>query len=136
MSRTWEVNDPIAEYRGGRWRIGVVTSVNEWRVEIRWDGAEFVCFRSPADKHLVDPEQAPIDERHWLPEKVRDQLVRQEAAGRLRACARAMTPGYPACFYLLAIADDIDDLLQSGPGEAAAAARALLAPAPRPATTP
>ncbi len=135
MSRAWKVNDAVCENRGG-WRIGVVASVDPSQVAVRWDCAELVSFRSPGAEGLVAPEQVPIDERHWLPEKVRDQLVRQEAAGRLRACADAMTPGHPGRFYLLAIADDMEDLLQSDSAPAAESARALLAPAPAPATTP
>lgn len=139
MTRAWEVNDPVAEFRGGRWRIGVVTSVHPWLLAIRWDGAELISSRSPGDVHLVDPEQVPVDERHWVPATVRDQLVRQEAAAALRAMAEHLPPGPDRVIAGCHLARHFDDLIGRPDEDGysyAAAARALLAPAPQPATTP
>jgi hypothetical protein len=133
MSRVWAVGDPICEHRDQRWRIGTVAHVDKWAVTIRWAGAEHLVYRSPSDTALVDPDTVPIDARHWVPAKVRDQLVRQEAARRLRA----MWDALPLDSFAspLSVADDLDALLDPCADRYAAAARALLAPAPQPATT-
>jgi hypothetical protein len=136
MSGVWELNDPIAEKRDGRWRIGSVAAVDKWTVTIRWDGAEHLVYRSPSDTALVDPDTVPIDERHWLPATVRDQLVRVEVADRLRAVAAALPPTYLPATGLVGLAVDLDNLLDPSPGLAAAARLLLTRTAPQPAATP
>lgn len=127
MSRVWAVNDPIAEHRDDHWRKGTVTDVNRWRVAVRWDDAEHACFRSPTDPHLVAPDEVPIDERHWLPAAVRDQLVGQEAAARLRAMAKRLLPLCSSHIAEFHLARRFDDLIGRPDSDGyAAAARALL----------
>ena len=132
MSRVWAVGDPICEHRDQRWRIGTVAHVDKWAVTIRWAGAEHLVYRSPSDTALVDPDTVPIDERHWVPAQVRDQLVRQEAAGRLAAVLELVSPSTTVERLYTRLADEADP----AGGAAAAVARVLLAPAPQPATTP
>jgi hypothetical protein len=136
-ARTWTTGDAIAEHDGDTWHLGTVTGVDAGTVCIRFDSADRATFRRASSPRLADPEQVPIDERSWVPAKVRDQLVRQEAAGRLREVGRRLdneigrgTAG------ILASALDFDDLLAADAACAADAARALLAPAPQSATTP
>jgi hypothetical protein len=91
------------------------------------------------DRNLVREDDIPVDERWWLPEQVRDQLVRQEAAGQLRAMWVAL-PNDVLGDALLDMAHRLDGFDAHGgpdPNPAwAAASRALLAPAPTPAQTP
>ncbi len=142
-ARTWTLNDPIVEHVDGIWRLGTVVGVDGPMLAIRFDGGNRATFRDRRSPFLRDPDDVPIDERHWVPESVRDQLVRQEAAGRLRAMAVALDhdPG------LLELAKLMDDLVGPGGGgwlltggwvstaDLLRAARALLAPTPEPATT-
>ena len=130
MSRTWTIGDAIAEHDGDAWHLGVVVDVPAGMVCIRFDTAERATFRRASSPRLADPEQVPIDERSWVPAKVRDQLVRQEAADRLRAMAEAM-PAHWSWADVPQLAEWLDNPLLGDRG-LAAAARALLAPAPQP----
>ncbi len=134
-ARTWEINDPIVEHvDGSGYRLGTVVGVDGPMLAIRFDGGDRAAFRDRHSPFLHDPDDVPIDERTWVPESVRDQLVRQEAAGRLRAMAAHMPhrEGLHALAYLIDVCEPGD----VHPSWAAAAGRALIAPAPQPATTP
>ena len=136
MSRTWQAGDRVAERDGDTWQLGTIVDIEDGLLAIRFDGGERAGFlRLANSSRLVDPDDVPIDERHWLLAKTRDQLVRQEAARRLRAFAGALTVDTIAGAYLREIADDHDEPLVEDPPALAAAARALLNPAPQPAAT-
>lgn len=134
MTRTWETGDAIAERDGDTWQLGSVVGVDGLVLAIRFEGGDRASFRNRYSPQLADPDQVPIDERHWLPERLRDQLVRQEAAGRLRALADALRSD-AVSRVVRALAEDFDDF-HPDHQHMAAAARALLTPAPQPATTP
>ncbi len=136
-ARTWEINDRIAERADGAWHLGTVVGVDGPMLAIRFDGGDRATFRDRRSPFLHDPDDVPIDERTWVPESVRDQLVRQEAAGRLQAMAEHLPYGGG----LHALADRIAESVDVGESSGfeswrAGAARALLAPAPQRATTP
>lgn len=132
MTRTWAVDDRIAERLDGTCHLGTVVGIDGHLLAIRFDDGGRATFRSRNNPRLHDPDDVPIDERHWVADAVRDQLVRQEAAGRLREMVDVLGGDY----LLEELADDLDDLTGGFDELRAAAARALLAPAPQPATTP
>ncbi len=136
-ARTWGINDPIVEHVDGIYHLGTVVGVDAHLLAIRFDDGDRAAFRDRRSPFLHDPDDIPIDARHWVPESVQDQLVRQEAAGRLRAMAGELDVlGHrftSAELYELAL--DLEDLLNAAP-VLAAAARALITPAPQMATTP
>lgn len=134
-ARTWQVGDPIVECVDGTCHVGTVVAVDGQMLAIRFTGGDRATFRNRHSPFLHDVDDVPIDERTWLPETVRDQLARQEAAGRLRAMAAAIDVlGHRfTSAELLELALDLEDLLNGAP-VLARAARALLNPAPQPAT--
>lgn len=137
--RVWAEHDQVAhaERRPGppRWRLGVLTGDPSSIVAVRFDDGD--CgFYSCDDRKLVPIGEVPLDERHWLPERVRDQLMRQEAAEQLRAMRASLPVGFHGRGVLEDLADMLDDLIGIDPEIRTAAARALLTPAPTPAPTP
>lgn len=142
MTRTWADADRVAlrELVDEPWLLGTVTGETpEGYTIVRLDDKTNVRLVHPDDVRLRPEHEVPVDERHWLPEKVRDQLVRQEAAERLRELWRAL-PDDCVGDVLLDVAYRLAGFDAHGgpdPNPAwAASARALLAPAPAPATTP
>lgn len=142
--RTYAVDDRVAirNRRDLPWLRGTVTGHRGAVVLIRMDDPGVVAVRHPEDVRLVPADEVPFVERHWLPQTVRDQLARKEAARRLRAFAHALLPLDGVGWARLSeLADDLDNVLLGDGGggpQLAAAARALLAPAPadEPAPTP
>lgn len=137
MTRTWTEGDRVATLVAGRWQLGTVTGGARWLV-IRWDAIDTVTILGPDDQRVVHEHEVPIDERHWVPEKTRDQLIRQEAAARLRAMAAPLLVGLGAG-HLRELADDLaefvdnpDDLSAAEEESLTAAARALLTAPPIP----
>ncbi len=133
-ARTWQAGDRVAERDGDTWWLGTVVDIDRDLLAIRFDGGERAGFRLANSSRHVALDDVPIDERHWLPAEARDQLVRQEAARRLRAFADALTVDTIGATYLREIADDLDEPLVEDPAALAAAARGLLNPASQPAT--
>lgn len=145
MTRTFAVHDAVAirDRVGQPWQLGTVTghTADGWLIIDR--GHRTIDIRHPDDVRVIPADQVPAGEQHWVPQTVRDQLVRQEAAGRLRAMAVALDHDRG----LLELANLMDDLVGPGGGgwlltggwvgtaELLRAARALLAPAPQPAST-
>lgn len=130
----WSVGDQVAirDFVGTPYLLGTITT-------IRPDGMLYIdlgaptapAIRYPDDVRVVPANQVPIDERHWVPASVRDQLVRQEAAGRLRALVEALHPDAyrQTRASLVALALAVGNLLLNEErGNYAAIARALLTP--------
>lgn len=103
-------------------------------VGIRFAGGDRIAFRRASSRYLADPDDVPIDERHWLPEVVRDHLVRDEAAKRLAAFAEDL-PLDAERDWLHALAAEVAEPIVAEPAEMARAARRLLALTPQPSTT-
>jgi sugar lactone lactonase YvrE len=144
--RTWAEGDRVARVDrrapNWHWRLGTVCALDgpHW-VVVRWNDEtpleSYVSCVGADDRNLIREDEVPVDERWWLPPQTRDQLVRQEAAGRLKALADALPARQVARRCRIAdVADAFDDLLLDDLGESADAARALLTPAPTPARTP
>lgn len=140
--RTWTETDRVAirDWVGEPWRLGTVAGITGLGyLLIRGDAGDVIAIRRPDDPRVVAAEQVPVDERHWLPQRVRDQLVRQEAAARLQAVAVALDHDDA----LLGLASLLGDVVGAGGGgwlptggswvstaDLARAARALLDPVP------
>ena len=134
--RAWGMGDRVARLvrRGGKWELGTVAAVEDYLL-IRWDDDTVISVRHLDDPHVLHEDEVPALEQWWVSEKTREQLVRQEAATRLRSFARALLPlDGVAWARAVEIADDLDHVLLVHDG-LAAAARALLAPAREPAPT-
>ena len=135
--RTWQAGDRIAERDGDTWWLGTIVDIDRDLLAIRFDGGERAGFRLANSSRLVDPGDVPIDERHWLPAKTRDQLVRQEAAARLRLMSERLVGAGRLldAAFVDGLIEDFDNPGAAAPLHLALAARALLNPAPQPAAT-
>jgi hypothetical protein len=142
--RVWAEGDRVARVDRSatpwRWRLGTVCGLDgpHWLI-VRWNDEtpleSYVSCVGADDRNLIREDDIPVDERHWLPQKVRDQLVRQEAAEAFAKVHDVLDEdSWPETRHyldglVLALADGV------GP-DLAVIARALLTPAPTPAHTP
>jgi hypothetical protein len=117
-----------------RWMLGTVTAATHHLV-VRWDDTITASVLNLDDQRVIAADDVPIDERWWLPQSVRDQLVRQEAAGRLIAMWEIFPGGAGYYDDVAAAATLLNNLLSNDGPQLAAAARRLLAAAPAPALT-
>lgn len=147
MTRAWAVGDRVAirDHVGKPCHLGEIIAIRpDGRLAIRGDTVTGT-IRHPDDVRVIPEREVPVDERHWLNQDERDQLVRHEAAGRLRAMAVALDHDDA----LLGLASLLADVVGAGGGgwlptggswastaDLARSARSLLAPAPAPAPTP
>jgi hypothetical protein len=135
-TRNWSATDRVAvrDRIDAPWQLGTVSGIQPADyVVVRFDGNEQITIRHPDDPRMVHEHDVPADERHWLTQDERDQLMRQQAATQLRA----MWDALPLNSFAspLDIADELEDPAVDA-DRYAAAARALLNPAQQPATSP
>jgi hypothetical protein len=131
VTRAWAVHDRVAirDFVGTPWLLGDLIEISAAGNLVIDLGSQPTAIRYPDDVRVVLADEVPIDERHWVPAKVRDQLDRIEAAERLREMWRALPDdcngdGLLDLAYRLAVFD-----AHGGPDpnpKWAAAARALL----------
>lgn len=139
-ARTWNEGDRVAirDRVGQPWALGTIKRIRpagHLVIDLDWD-SRTTTLRPGDDPRVIPVDDVPVDDRYWLTADQRDQLLREDAAGRLRGYAEELTCDALARTYFIEYADDLVEPIIEPPAAATRAARRLVNPAPQPTRVP